>query len=152
MSVDTAQRVNDYWDSEVATPENIYTIHIDKNEGIPATEGGGGTWVTIETQTLLDNLTGRSSVSNCFTEDGMIIIKIYAQKGLGNLDLYSLERVSDLVKKAFRFDKPLLMTGTQEGNIYFEDIIPRQTITDPAPGLSDYRRKDIFINYQKTYE
>ncbi len=161
MSLDSVTRIDSFFESQVATPNSIYTIYEDKNEGL--FEGGGGPFVKIWTEASFDDPTAVEASPedfSCYTEEGIIIIQIFAVKGLGTMDLYSLSRIVTLVRDAFR-GKRILPTGSEEGIIYFESISPRQTI-EVAPkdfpignsnslGLT-WKRKDIFINYQKNYE
>lgn len=158
MSFDTTTRVDSYMGSAVATPNNITIIYEDKNEGI--FERGGGPFIKVWTEASFDDPTGiRNGQNVCFTEDGIVIIQIYIVSGYGNKDLYKLEKVADLIKEAFR-GVELIPTGSEEGIILFEDFTTRQTITidntfDGRSGSRNdflpYKRKDIFINYQKNY-
>lgn len=159
MSLDTVKRVADYWKSTLEDVSGIHTVYFDKNYGLP--ESTDGPWVKLFIEASFDDpLAVANSQDVCFTEDGQIIAQIYAEKGIGDKDLYSLERVSDLIKEAFR-GFTLLPGAGEKGNILFEDISSRQTIeidrSDSNFGRGstddrDWRRKDIFINYQKNYE
>ena len=101
MSLDTTQRINDYFDAQVGTPNELYTIHLDKNEDIPD-DLGGGVFVKLSTEASFDELTGNSRPDELFTERGIVIIEIIAPVGLGTADAYALERVVSLVRDSFR--------------------------------------------------
>jgi hypothetical protein len=149
MSLDTITRVNSFFKSVIATPKNLYTIYLDKNEDIED-DSGGGVFVKISTESSFDDLAGNSTSERCYTEIGIVIIEVFAPVGLGTKDLYSHERVVTLIRDAFR-DIKLDATGNEEGGIYFQDINTSKSFNLPSRQGRDYQIKNIFINYQKTY-
>lgn len=150
MSLDSVQRINDYFDLAVGAPNNLYTIHLDKNEDIPD-DLGGGVWVKLSTEASFDDMTGQSLPKLCYRERGLVIVEIFCRKGLGNKNLYGIEKVVTLLRNAFRNVK-LKPTGDEEGVILFEDISAPRSFEIPSRGGTDYFRKDVFINYQKNYQ
>ena len=152
MSFDSVTRINDYFDTAIADPNNLYTIHSDKNEAIEDDQGGD-VWVRLSTEASFDDLTGEpSTVSSekCYTERGLVIVEIFCAKGLGTLNLYGIDKVVSILRDAFRNHK-LLPIGSEEGVILFEDISAPKSFEQPSRGGRDYFRKDVFINYQKNY-
>lgn len=151
MSDDTTTRINDLFKSLVATPNSLYTIYIDKNEGIED-DLGGGVFVKLSTESSSDFLTGtRSDGSDLYTEEGNFTIEILSPKGLGNLDLYSHSRVVTLIRDAFRNKHFFNTTGTQEGDLYFFDLTTSRTFEAPSRQGTDYMVKNVFMNFQKNY-
>lgn len=152
MSLDTVTRINDYFDSAVALPNNLYTIHADKNEAIQD-DMGGDVWARVSTEASFDDLTGEPSTvdgEKCYTERGLVIVEVFCAKGLGTLNLYGIDKVVSILRDAFRNYK-LLPTGSEEGVILFEDISAPKSFEQPSRGGTAYFRKDVFINYQKNY-
>ena len=150
MSDDTTTRINDLFKSLVATPNNLYTIYIDKNEGIED-DLGGGVFVKLSTESSSDELTGTRTDDFLYTEQGNFTIEILSPKGLGNLDLYSHSRVVTLIRDAFRNKHFRNTTGTQEGDLYFFDMTTSRTFEAPSRQGRDYMVKNAFINFQKNY-
>ena len=154
MSLDTVTRVIDFFETNVETPNNLYTIYRNKNYDLPL-DGGGGPFCELFIEDSSDKFTGYVG-NTIYNERGSIIIRIYVDQGLGDNDLYSLSRVSDIIRDAFRDQVTgkqlkLFPTVGQEGMILFENLEPRQTIVDDSSYDTPYKRKDIFINYQKSY-
>ena len=149
MSIDSTTRINNFFDAQVGTPNDLYTIHLDKNEDIPD-DLGGGVFVKLSTEASFDERTGRSRPDQLFTETGLVIVEIIAPVGLGTLDTYSLERVVSLIRDAFRgeFLNPV---DDEEGVIYFQDISTARSFELPSKMDGDYLVKNVFINYQKNY-
>lgn len=151
MSLDSTQRINDFFEAQlgVGTTANIYTIYVDKNEDLPD-DLGGGTFVKISTEASFDDETGTSLVNELYTERGIVIFEVLAPVGLGNNDLYSHAKITTLIRDTFR-NKSILPTGTEEGTIYFEDMSAVRSFRLPQRQGVDYMVKNIFINYQKSY-
>jgi hypothetical protein len=150
MSLDTTTRINDLFKSLVATPNSLYTIYIDKNEGIED-DLGGGVYVRLTTESSGDEPTGTKPSDFLYTETGLFIVEILAPKSLGTLDLYSHSRVVTLIRDAFRNKHFRNTTGTQEGDLYFFDMTTSRTFEAPSRQGNDYMVKNAFINFQKNY-
>lgn len=150
MSLDTTTRINDLFKSLVATPNSLYTIYIDKNEGIED-DLGGGVFVRLTTESSGDEPTGTHPADFLYTETGLFIVEILAPKSLGNLDLYSHSRVVTLIRDAFRNKHFRNTTGAQEGDLYFFDMTTSRTFEAPSRQGNDYMVKNVFINFQKNY-
>lgn len=152
MSKDSVQRINDYFDSAVSLPFNLYTVHDDKNEGIED-DLGGDVWVRLSTEaSFADKLGQPSTVGGvkCYQERGLVIVEIFCAKGLGNLNLYGIDEIVSILGDAF-IDVELLPTGDELGVILFENISAPKSFEQPSRGGTVYFRKDVFINYQKNY-
>lgn len=161
MNDNSAPRIDTFFENQITIPESIYTVFEDKNEGI--FEGGGGPFVKIWTEAGTSSpvaVQDSPETFSCSDEFGQVIIQIFAVKGLGTIDLYSLSRIATLIDNKF-VGKRILPTGDDNGIIYFEEMSTRQTV-EVAPqdfplgrsnsmGLT-WKKKEIFINYQKNYE
>lgn len=156
MSLDTVTRINDFFEDNVATPNDIYTIYKDKNYA-SRQSNGAGPFCEVWVESSFDSFTGYGAgATTAYNEAGVVVIRIFVDEGLGDRDLYSLSRVYDLVRDSFRDQTTgkqlkLWPTGSEEGMILFENLESRQTVTDETTYLRPHRRKDIFINYQKLY-
>jgi len=157
MSLDSVTRIDDYFKTSITDVLGIETIFEDENKG--QFEPGGGMFIKMWVEPSFDDLTGNSIPNKLYTERGLVVIQIFTIKGQGTKNLYALESVGTSIRDAFR-DKFLDSDGTQEGAIYFEDISTRQTIeigrqNSPQGRGSSFngvwKRKDIFVNYQKSY-
>lgn len=150
MSLDSITRINDYFDTAISIPNGLYTVHADKNENI-SDDMGGDVWVKLSTEAAFDDMTGQSLPELCYRERGLVIVEIFCMKGLGNLNLYGIDKVVTLLRNAFR-NKRLQPTGDEEGVILFEDISAPRSFELPSRGGTPFFRKDVFINYQKNYQ
>jgi len=160
MSLDTVTRIVDFFEANgfVSEPTGaeIYTIFRDKNYDL-GNDSGGGPFCEVFIEASGDSFVGYgTAIGPDYTETGIVVVRIFADAGLGDLDLYSLSRVSDIIRDTFRDQTTgkqlkLWPTGGQQGMILFEDMSSRQTIEDDTTYDTVYRRKDIFINYQKVY-
>ena len=156
MSLDTVTRVIDFFETNIETPNSLYTIYRDKNYDLSLDEGGGP-FCELFVAPSFDSFVGYGAgVTTDYTEIGTIVIRIFVDSGLGDDDYLSLSRVSDIIRDAFRDQVTgkqlkLFPTGSQEGVILFEDMEPSQTVIEESRRDITYRRKDIFINYQKLY-
>jgi len=157
VSLDSVTRIDAFFKAQITDLLGIETIFEDQNKG--QFEPGGGMFIKMWVEPSFDELTGSSLPDSLYTEDGLIVIQVFTIKGQGTKNLYALESVGTSIRNAFR-DVFLNPTGSEEGAIYFEDVSTRQTIEIGRQNSSQgrgssfdgvWKRKDIFINYQKSY-
>lgn len=150
MSFDTVTRVNEFFADNVATPNSLYTVYLDDNTN-PPTNSGAGPWCEVETEASFDELVAQGPTTHTYKEHGLVTVSVFVDVGLGNKIPKALAKVVTLVRDAFR-DKTILDTGPEEGCIYFESIDTSRSVTNDTKFNRKWKRKDIFINYQKNYK
>ena len=149
MSLDTITRVNEYFKSAVATPNNIFTIYEELNERQSDGNGRGPMvrlFIEVGTETIFSD-------KGQYKEEGTVIAHIFVDVGESTADQH---RISDLIKNAFRQVR-LPVTTSNEGDIYFQDVelgkggqVKKEQLRNSSNQKQRYWvRQDVFIAYNK---
>ena len=149
MSLDTVTRVNAFFESVVATPNNIFTIYEELNERQSDGNGRGPIvrlFIEVGNETLsVDGIE--------WFEEGIVIAQVFVDVGESTADQH---RIATIIKNAFRQVR-LTASASNEGDIYFQDVemgrggqVPKEQLRNSSNQKQRYWvKQDVFITYNK---
>lgn len=151
MSLDTIERINSFFETAVATPNQIYTIYEENNEDLR--ENNVGPFAKLFIEPSSDFTEGVGVTADLNKEEGVITAQLYVEKGEATKILYQYVTA---IRDAFRYKTLQPETG-EEGPIEFLEINNRRVglIGKENQGYGrdsiQWFRIDVSIRYRKDY-
>jgi hypothetical protein len=145
MSVDTIERVNEYFKAAVADVLPVFTIYKNVNENLPESSSGPMVklWVEPDFDSLLTD-------ADQYQEHGIVIAQVFIEEGESSLLLHS---IMDSIKVAFRSKK---LVDPSSDIFFYDDIefsnggtVPREQGNRGRGSTREWRKWDMFIPYSK---
>jgi hypothetical protein len=146
MSLDTIERIESRIEDEIESNYSRYVIYESLNEDLP--DQGSGPFIKVFIEPDTDYLDGIATGEKMYTEFGSVVFQIFDEEGSGTRDLHT---IATEIRDSMR-DVLMYPTGSQEGTIHLQEYEERASAISIKSGGRNWKRKDVFVGYQKSYD